>query len=156
MEDETKTLGVCLKRSLLFPRLWWIFVYLAWIHICMVMAMLKFASVWHRSTLYVWYLCPSLSLLSHGSTLYSSSHACLFLPWICLVLVCSRDLVTCVYKSKILVYYRCPLDYMLRSRWHFHLEVTTCSLKALVYHITLRLMLWGGILLYQNPVTIMW
>ena len=28
-----------------FPRLRWSFVYLAWIHICMVVAMLKFASV---------------------------------------------------------------------------------------------------------------
>ena len=36
---------------------------LAWIHICMIVAVLKFASIWHRSTLYVWYLCTSLSLL---------------------------------------------------------------------------------------------
>ena len=124
VEDETKTLGFCLKRSLLFPRLRWIFVCLAWIHIFMVMDMLKFASRWHRSTLYVWYLCPILSPLSHGSMMYSSSHACLFLPWICLVLVYSHDLVTCVYESKILMYYRCLLDDMLRSSWHFHLKVT--------------------------------
>ena len=45
VEDEMKTLGICLKHSLLFPRLRWSFVYIAWIYICMVMAMLKFASV---------------------------------------------------------------------------------------------------------------
>ena len=51
----------------------------------MVMGVLKFVYVWHRSTLYVWQLCPSFSLLcmnlrcilvamivhtSHGYTLY--------------------------------------------------------------------------------------
>ena len=37
--------GYLFKRSLLFPRLRWSFVYLAWIHICMVVAMLKFVSI---------------------------------------------------------------------------------------------------------------
>ena len=50
VEDETKTLGVSLNHSLLFPRLRWIFLYLAWIHIFMVVAMLKFVYVGHRST----------------------------------------------------------------------------------------------------------
>ena len=76
--------------------------------------------------------------------LYSSSHACLFLPWIFLVLVCSHELVTCVYESKILMYYRSLLGYMLRPSQHFHLVEMTCSLKALVYRIHLRLMLWGA------------
>ena len=44
---------------------------------------------------------------------------------------------------KILMYYRCLLDNMLRSSRHFYLIATTCSLKALVYSIPLRLMLWG-------------
>ena len=42
------------------------------------------------------------------------------------------------------MYYRCLLNNMLRSSQHFHLMATTCSLKALVYHIPLRLMLWGA------------
>ena len=37
-----------------------------------------------------------------------------------------------------------------------YLEVTTCSLKSLTYCIPLSIMLWGGILLYPNPITIMW
>ena len=126
-----------------FPRLWWSFVYPTWIHICMVMAMLKFSSVWHRSTLYVQYVCPILSPLSHWSTLYSSSHAFLFLSWICLVLVYNHELVTFVYDSKVLMHYKCLLDDILWPSWHFQLEVTTCSLKALTYHIPLSLMLWG-------------
>ena len=32
-----------------------------------------------------------------------------------------------------------------------HLEVTTCSLKALAYHIPLSLMLWGAFG-YPNPI----
>ena len=44
----------------------------------------------------------------------------------------------------ILMYYRCLLDNMLQSSRHFHLVVTTCSLKALIYRIPLRLMLWGA------------
>ena len=155
MEDETKTLGICLKCSLLFPMLRWSFVYLAWIHICMVMSMLKFASVWNRSTLYVRYLCPSLSPLSHGSTLYSSSHAYLFLPWICLVLICRHELVTCVYESKILMYYICLLDDMLRSSRHFssHSDDLFSQSSRLSYPSKTHA-LWG-ILLYQNPVTTM-
>ena len=41
------------------------------------------------------------------------------------------------------MYYRCLLDNMLRSSRHFHLMVMTCSLKALIYCIPLRLILWG-------------
>ena len=48
-----------------------------------------------------------------GSTLYSSSHAYLFLSWICLVLVCSLELVTCVYESNVLMYYIFLLDDIL-------------------------------------------
>ena len=33
---------------------------------------------------------------------------------------------------------------MLQSSQHFHLMATTCSLKDLIYHIPLRLMLWGA------------
>ena len=44
VEDETKTLGIYFAL-IAFPRLRWIFVYLAWIHICMVVDMLKFVSV---------------------------------------------------------------------------------------------------------------
>ena len=128
MEDETKTLGICLKVLIeFFPRLRWSFVYLAWIHICMDVAMLKFASVWHRYMLYVWYLCPCLSPLSHGSTLYSSSHACLFHSWICLVFVCSNEFGYLCLWVNILMYYRYLLDNMLRSSQNFHLLEMTCS-----------------------------
>ena len=138
-----------------FPRLRWSFVYLAWIHICMVMAMLKFASVWHRSTLYVWYLCPSLSPLSHGSMLYSSSHACLFNSWIFLVSIYSYEFGYLCLWVIILMYYRCLLDCILWSSRHFHLLVTTCSQSSrLLYHSKTHAL--GGILLYQNLVTIMW
>ena len=44
----------------------------------------------------------------------------------------------------IIIYYRCILDDILRSSQHFHLMAMTCSLKALVYRIPLRLMLWGA------------
>ena len=145
-----KTLGICLKRSLLFLRMWWSFVYLSWIHICMVMDMLKFASVWNRSMLYFQYLCPILSPLSHGSKLYSSSHACLFLSWICLVWVRIHKLVTFVYDSKVLMYYKCLLDDILRLSWNFHLEVTTCSLKYLTYRIPLSLMLWEAFVIPKS------
>jgi len=137
-----KTLGICLAL-IAFPRLRWSFVYLAWIHICMVVAMLKFASIWHRSTLYSWYLCPSLSPLSHGSTLYSSSHACLFLPWIYLVLVCNHELVTCVYEST----YWCTTYAYLKTcsdRANIFISWKWLVLKALIYCVTLRLMLWGA------------
>ena len=40
------------------------------------------------------------------------------------------------------MYYRCLLDDMLQSSRHFHLVATTCSLKALIYRIPLRLMIW--------------
>ena len=138
------------------PRLWWSFVYLAWIHICMVMVMLKFASVWHRSTLYVWYLCPSLSpLFYHGSTMYSSSHAYLFHSWICLVLVCSYEFGYLCLWFNILMYYKCLLDYMLWSSQQFPLLAMTCSQGSrLSCHSKTHAL--GGILLYQNPVTIMW
>ena len=42
------------------------------------------------------------------------------------------------------MYYRCLLDDMLRSNRHFHLVAMNCSLKALIYRIPLRLMLWGA------------
>ena len=102
----------------------------------MVVAMLKFASIWHRSTLYIWYLCPSLSLLSHGSTLYSSIHGCLFLSWICLVLVYSHDEVTSIHESK----YWCIADACSMTpsdQVGSYLKVITCSIKALTYHIPL-------------------
>ena len=76
--------------------------------------------------------------------LYSSSHACLFLSWICLVLVCSHEFGYLCLWVNILMYYRCLLDNMLRLSRHFHLMVMTCSLKSLVYHIPLRLMLSGA------------
>ena len=48
----------CLLESThsFLPKLRWHILYEvpAWIHICMVVAMLKFASVWHRYTLYIW------------------------------------------------------------------------------------------------------
>ena len=43
IQDEDP--GYFFKAFIAFPRLQWSFVYVAWIHICMVMAMLKFASV---------------------------------------------------------------------------------------------------------------
>ena len=88
--------------------------------------------------------CPSLSPLSHGSTMYSSSHACLFLSWICLVLVYSHEFGYLCLWVNILMYYRFLLDNLLRSSRHFHLMTTTCSLKALIYRIPIRLMLWGA------------
>ena len=138
-----------------FLRLRWSFVYLASIHIFMVMAMLKFASVWHRSMLCVWYLCRSLSPLSHGSTLYSSSHACLFHSWICLVLICSYDFGYLHLWVNILMYYRCLLEFILWSSQHFHLLETTCSQSSRLSYPSKTHAL-GGIPLYQNPVTIMW
>ena len=42
------------------------------------------------------------------------------------------------------MYYRCLLDCILQSSRHFHLWVTTCSLKDFVYRIPLSLMLWGA------------
>ena len=139
-----KTLCICSKALIAFPQVAMEFVYLAWIHICMFVAMLKFAYVWHRSTLYVQYLCPSLSPLSHGSRLYSSIHACLFLSWIYIVLVYSHEFGYLCAWFNMLMYYRCLLDNMLWSSRHFHLVATTCSLKALVYRVSLRLMLWGA------------
>ena len=85
-----------------------------------------------------------MSKFESSIMLYSSSHACLFLSWIYLVLVYSHELLTCVWESKILMYYICLLDDILWLSWHFHLEVTTCSLKALTYRIPLSLMLWRG------------
>ena len=76
--------------------------------------------------------------------MYSSSHAFLFLSWICLVLVCSHEFGYLCLWVNILMYYRFLLDNMLRSSQHFHLMVTTCSLKSLIYRIPLRLMLWGA------------
>ena len=61
VENETNTLGTCLAL-IAFPRLRWSFVYQAWIQICMVVAMLKFVSVLHRSTLYIWQLLTTLML----------------------------------------------------------------------------------------------
>ena len=48
--------GYLLSAHSLLSRLRWSILYEvpAWIHICMVMAMLKFTSVWHRSMLYIW------------------------------------------------------------------------------------------------------
>ena len=138
--------GCLLKITHSFlPRLQWSILYevLAWIHICMVMAMLKFAYVWHRSMLYIWYLCPSLNPLSHGSTLYSSSHGCLFLSWICLVLVCSHDEATSIHESK----YWCIADaysMTLSNQDRSYLEVITFSIKALSYDIPLA-SCFGGI-----------
>ena len=154
MEDETNTLGTCLAL-IAFPKLRWIFVYLSWIHIFMVVAMLKFASIWHRSMFYVWYLCPSLCPLSHGSTLYSGSHACLFHSWIYLVLVCSHELVTFLCESKVLMYCRCLLYETLRPSWISPRSDNLFSQSSRLsypykYH-ALR-----GIMLYPNPITNMW
>ena len=96
-----------------FPKLRWSFVYLAWIQICIFVAMLKFTSVWHRATLYVWsyvqvwvlyhmdlrcILVAMLVYSFHGSALYCST---------------TMSLVTCVYEST----YLCTTDAYL----------TTCS-----------------------------
>ena len=79
---------------------------------------------------------PILSPLSHGSTLYYSSHVCLFLSWIYLVLVCSHDEVTFTHESK----YWCIADaclITLSDQVGSYLEVITCSIKALAYLIPL-------------------
>ena len=146
------TLGIGLKRSLLFHRLRWSFVYLAWIHICMDVAMLKFTSTWHISMLYVRYLCPSLSPLSHGSMLYSSSHDFLFLSWIYLLLVYSHESVTFFYESKVLMYYRCLLDDTLWSSWLLPQSDNLFSQSSCLSYPSKPHAL-GEILLYPNHVT---
>ena len=48
----------CLLESthIFLSRLWWSILYEVptWIQICMVMVVLKFVFIWHRSTVYVW------------------------------------------------------------------------------------------------------
>ena len=155
MEDKTKNMGVILKRSLLFSRLRWSFVYLAWIHIFMVVAMLKFASVGHRSTLYVWYLCPILSPLSmdircilvamlvyssHGSALYWSTT----MSWLLVSMSQNIDVL------QMPTWKYAPIELTFSS----HGDDLFSQRSRLLYPSKTHAL--GGILLYQNPITIMW
>ena len=91
---------------------------------------------------------------SHGSMLYSSIHACLFHSWIYLVLVCSYEFGYLHLRVNILMYYRCLLGCILRTSQHFHLVPMTCSQSSRLSYPSKTHAL-GGILLYQNPITIM-
>ena len=78
--------------------------------------------------------------------LYSSIHACLFHSWIthgsALYWSTTMSLVTCVYEST----YWCTIDAYLTvysNQAKIFISWKWLVLKALVYRITLRLMLWG-------------
>ena len=73
--------------------------------------------------------------LSHGPTMYSSSHGCLSISWICLVLVCSHNEDIFLISQK----YWC-IAYawlMICDQADSYLEVITYSFKVLTYHIPL-------------------
>ena len=139
MEDETKTLGICLAL-ITFLRLQWSFVYLEWIHILYgLCSNLHLYDIDLRcmsgSYVQVWFLyhmdlhCILVAMLvysTHRSSLYWSA---------------AMSLVTCVYEST----YWCTTDAYLTAcsnRANIFISWQWLVLKAPVYCITLRLMLW--------------
>ena len=104
--------------------------------------MLKFASIWHRSTLYVWYLCPNLSFLHmdlrcivvamfihfyHGSALY----------WFSSMMrnhIMSKK-YWCISEAWLMMIFDQAISF---------LEVINCSFKSLSYHIPLASFFGGN------------
>ena len=77
-----------------------------------------------------------------------------FLSWICLVLVCSHELVAFVYESKVLMYYRFLLDDTLQSSLSSPQSDNLFSQSSRLSYPSKPHAL-GGILLYPNPITSM-
>ena len=146
---------VSVKSAYWFPHVvmdYFVWV-LAWIHICMFMAVLIFAYVWHRSILYVWYLCPNLSLLRMDLCCILVAMTFLYLTWICVVLVDSQVVSHLGHVSK------CAAEswWCFRSfdLWTFASTLNLVLSKYLDYCFPLAIIVWGAYLLYQNLFTLM-
>ena len=139
MEDETKSLGIFWKALIAFtPACNGIYCMksqhgstFVWSWLCLNLCSF-YIDLQCISSSYV----PSLSPLSHGSTLYSSSHVCLFLSWIFLILFYSHNEVTFTHDSKnwCNAY---AYSMILFDQDGSYLEVITFSIKSLTYHIPL-------------------